>query len=1028
MYRRLLAFATSLKLTVSCLALAMILILAGTLAQVHLGLWEAQKQFFHSLIVFWTPPGSEWSIPVFPGGYLIGSILLVNLLATYIKSFRLSYSKAGILLIHAGIFILLVGQLLTQLLQQESYMRIEEGQSKTYSESTDRSELAIIRMEGGKEDVTVIPESVLLQKNVIRHDQLPFAIRVLEWSANSEPTLRQTARQPESTTNFQGAEDYLTFKPVAPARKMDEVNFPAATLEIIGSDRTVNWVVSHYLSMPEAAASLSRWAKELGATELWSALNHPRELSFGGSVYRLELRPARHYKFTEGSGRPVKFTLLDFRYDRYPGTDVARNFSSRIRLENPGTDETREVVISMNNPLRYGGETYYQASFDPRTEKATVLQVVRNPVWLAPYIACLVVAAGMTLHFLMRLTRFGRKQRLIASQDKSPQVRGPGWQPGLIAAVCVLGVLWQSLPTSKSSGFDIPGFGRLPVLLHGRVQPIDSMARNALLVISGKSVVRTDAGKMTAAEWLLEVMAKPEDADQRKIFRLENNELRAWLNANEGRFGFVSLQELIPSLSDIETRARHILAAKKEPQLRTGYERDLVHLFESIVLYQRLKGTIQPAGAQDFARDLRRLMVAAPVVIARLHAAGRSDSESEELMLVARWFERFQSMARNSFASVVAPGEGRAWKSAGAALMESLRTGEAPKQLLLQLDLLDAYRMQNELLFNSTIKLYETWLRDHGSGSSLKKAAWESYFNDAAFFYQALVLYVVAMLLACASWINASAKSRTAALFVLGIGLVTHSVGLVFRMMLEGRPPVTNLYSSAVFIGWGAVVFGLVLERVYRGGFGIVVGSIIGFVTLIIAHHLSLAGDTMKMLQAVLDTNLWLATHVVIVVTGYAAMFVAGLLGIIYHLRRRFTRTLTPETAGALARMAFGTICFATLFSFTGTVLGGIWADQSWGRFWGWDPKENGALLIVLWCAFMLHLRLGGFVRERGFMALAIFGNVITSFSWFGVNMLGIGLHSYGFMEGAFNWLLAFILSQCLLLALAAFPPRAATQ
>ena len=183
-----------------------------------------------------------------------------------------------------------------------------------------------------------------------------------------------------------------------------------------------------------------------------------------------------------------------------------------------------------------------------------------------------------------------------------------------------------------------------------------------------------------------------------------------------------------------------------------------------------------------------------------------------------------------------------------------------------------------------------------------------------------------------------------------------------------------------------------------------------GFVTLIIAQNLAMGGDTMEMMRAVLDNNFWLATHVVVVTMGYAATFVAGLPG--HHLHRAgpvhadalVSLGTGPLTGKALSKMVYGIVCFATLFSFTGTVLGGIWADQSWGRFWGWDPKENGALLIVLWNAVILHARWGGLARDRGIMNLAVFGNIVTSFSWFGVNMLGIGLHSYGFMDAAFRW------------------------
>jgi ABC-type transport system involved in cytochrome c biogenesis permease subunit len=178
----------------------------------------------------------------------------------------------------------------------------------------------------------------------------------------------------------------------------------------------------------------------------------------------------------------------------------------------------------------------------------------------------------------------------------------------------------------------------------------------------------------------------------------------------------------------------------------------------------------------------------------------------------------------------------------------------------------------------------------------------------------------------------------------------------------------------------------------------------------------------MEMMRAVLDSNFWLATHVVVVTTGYASTFLAGFLALIYVVRGVFTRSLDKGTADALARMVYGIICFATLFSFVGTMLGGIWADQSWGRFWGWDPKENGALIIVIWNALILHARWGGMVKTRGLMCLAIFGNIVTSWSWFGVNMLGIGLHSYGFTAAAFQWLLIFVASQLAIIGVANLP------
>ena len=211
------------------------------------------------------------------------------------------------------------------------------------------------------------------------------------------------------------------------------------------------------------------------------------------------------------------------------------------------------------------------------------------------------------------------------------------------------------------------------------------------------------------------------------------------------------------------------------------------------------------------------------------------------------------------------------------------------------------------------------------------------------------------------------------------------------------------------------------LEIVFRNGIGAACAGMLGFLSLLIADRLALSGDTLKVLQAVLDTNFWLATHVVMITLGYAATFLAGFLGIVYVFLY-VIKALDRDSSKELARMIYGIVCFAVLFSFIGTILGGIWADQSWGRFWGWDPKENGAVLIVLCNALLLHARWGGVVKDRGIACLAIFGNIVTSWSWFGTNMLGVGLHSYGFMDSALMWLLAFVVSQLALIGLANVP------
>jgi ABC-type transport system involved in cytochrome c biogenesis permease subunit len=211
---------------------------------------------------------------------------------------------------------------------------------------------------------------------------------------------------------------------------------------------------------------------------------------------------------------------------------------------------------------------------------------------------------------------------------------------------------------------------------------------------------------------------------------------------------------------------------------------------------------------------------------------------------------------------------------------------------------------------------------------------------------------------------------------------------------------------------------------VHRMGIGNVIASAAGFGTLLIAQNLAGDGDTFTVLVAVLDTQFWLATHVVCITEGYTSTYVAGLLGIVYILRGVCTPSLTDSVAKNLARAIYGTTCTAMFFSFVGTVLGGLWADDSWGRFWGWDPKENGALIIVLWNALVLHARWGGMIKDRGLAVLAVLGNITVSWSWFGVNELGVGLHSYGFTEGVMLALGIFCLSQLAIAAAGCLPKR----
>ena len=611
------------------------------------------------------------------------------------------------------------------------------------------------------------------------------------------------------------------------------------------------------------------------------------------------------------------------------------------------------------------------------------------------------------------------------------------WLPPVLT---LLMALWffGNLSVPKDKDFAFSEFGQLPITSNGRIVPLDSLARNSLLAIREKQTLNTEPWKawnekpkiIPATEWLANVMMNQAVADDWPVFRVDNPDLISLLKlpdkdaAKHSDGKHYSWNQISANIDTFEKENERV--QKVESASRTAYENAIAKMHERLTLYAQLKNAVQPANATDWPNELAAYEKLIPAGIAAIQAqqAGKDFDKTNFNAFVA-YINAFQFMANLETPLILPPNGAREWRRMGDALLDTPRPNGVPIDNAIR----DWAKMAGALAgnqpeeFNSALADLRSQLVPAQS-PAMSKARAEVFFNQMEPFYNAMVIYVLAGLLAVFSWFNLSETLRRSAVWLVWLAFAIHTVGLVYRMVLEGRPPVTNLYSSAIFIGWGACLLGIILERFHKNGIGLVVASGIGFITLIIAHHLALEGDTMEMMRAVLDTNFWLATHVVAVTVGYASTFVAGFLALIYIVRGFFTRTLDAETGKSLARMIYGIVCFATLFSFVGTVLGGIWADQSWGRFWGWDPKENGALIIVLWNALILHLRWGGLIRERGLVCCAIFGNVVTAWSWFGVNMLGIGLHSYGFTEAAFKWLVLFVASQLAFIALGMLPVK----
>ena len=618
------------------------------------------------------------------------------------------------------------------------------------------------------------------------------------------------------------------------------------------------------------------------------------------------------------------------------------------------------------------------------------------------------------------------------------------WLPWMIVGLCAVWLL-STLLVPADKDFAYTQFGRLPIEANGRIQPMDSLARNTLLQMRQKQTAILEPWSdhpkiISATEWLLNVMTRPELADTWPEFRIDNPDLKSLLGLPadpdlqhqlDGKH--FSWPQIKPKLADLERENLRIIGPNGDQTPKTPYEQAVVKLWNTQAIYNHLKNALGPASAGNLALDFGPYFDKVRQAVAADEARSKKQKFDESLIV---WVNE---QAAAPLVAPPPPDQPRErWLTALDSAMLTGPGGGSPDYSLLAFnDIAKASRAGDVAGFNAAVTRYTAQLKDHGFAKELTKGRAEQYFNFIEPFYKAMIIYLFAFLLVLAYWFRPGTWDwlRTTAVGLVILALIVHTGGLLFRMILEGRPPVTNLYSSAIFIGWGATVLGLVLEKFWRNSIGVMVSCIIGFLTLIIAHHLRMTGDTMEMMRAVLDTNFWLATHVVVVTLGYASTFVAGVLGIIYIVLGIFTKKLSArvtkdhaapgEPFGKnLNRMIYGIICFATLFSFVGTVLGGIWADQSWGRFWGWDPKENGALIIVLWNALVLHARWGGLVRERGLANMAVAGNIVTSWSWFGVNMLGIGLHSYGFTSAAFRWLILFVGSQLILVSLGLLPKQ----
>jgi len=372
--------------------------------------------------------------------------------------------------------------------------------------------------------------------------------------------------------------------------------------------------------------------------------------------------------------------------------------------------------------------------------------------------------------------------------------------------------------------------------------------------------------------------------------------------------------------------------------------------------------------------------------------------------------------------TVIPSSQNENWLSPWDALATDFGNEQTRRLVILWGKMAVSYKQGNDAAFNRAAQLYLNSVRYSLSKEDLKKVdrfPLELFYQASSPFTWSIMFYIFAFIFFVVSFSSSKPLWYNLGLFSVVAGFIPHVLGIFMRIIIMARPPVSSLYETFIFVGFIAVFLGIIIEYYNRQWLGIVTAAISGTALLFIANKYSAEGDTLKVLVAVLNSNFWLATHVTTITMGYAATCVGGLLGHIWLLQAVFGKG--NQILDKTYKTTLGILGVALTLTFLGTNLGGIWADQSWGRFWGWDPKENGALMIVLWTALLFHAKAGQMIGPLGLAIGAVIGMMVVMWAWFGVNLLSVGLHSYGFTSGIAASLIIYAVFEIIFLLVTTF-------
>ena len=624
----------------------------------------------------------------------------------------------------------------------------------------------------------------------------------------------------------------------------------------------------------------------------------------------------------------------------------------------------------------------------------------KNPVW-GKWVVAVLAAGALAIVFV---------NMLIDNRPKGEVQKVEGYVP------------WEkeSLEVVES----------LPLQDGGRIKPFSTYAGFKMLQLHGARSMNIEGKggevfKIKPTEWLMDTVLRPELAVNLPTFRVDNSQvLEAISVKTKGRRdrysyaeiepGIAKLMELAQSYEPIEKKQRDPV---QQQSIDLAYN---IRSYESLLAYFsfarrgiELRGTGTESEA-DKRADLSAVMAAAPQLQSEI-ASAQKEGRDVETRLQDLLQQVLNAANYSKFGLFILPQKNASdtqWQSAGNAIMGVMTMESKDQELAISDVRLLETAVRSVSVSEKEFRKYFTEFKESvekraESRGELKRIGMEVSYFKRDYFLNAMIWFLLGTIGALAMW--GSGTGRAAKIIswcTLGftvIGAFYCVAAIVTRCLIMNRPPVGNLYDTIIFIAATGVLFSLLIEWMSRKRFALGLAPILGLGLIILARRYEVgdAGDHLDPLVAVLDSNFWLSTHVITITLGYSAGLLAAMLSCGYVLMRGLNLDEgNKDLRRSLTKAVYGSICLTVFLSLVGTVLGGIWANYSWGRFWGWDPKENGALMIVLWTLTILHARMGGIINEWGLHLASLFTACIVAFSWWHVNFLGVGLHNYGFTAG----------------------------